>query len=229
MTTFEPFELQHLAAACATVAFGLIPALMVRRHCTPASRGAACKVTAIVLVAYLVPSLAIKTVAYHLPVSENLPLHICGASIVLGAIMLWLPSYRLFEVVYFWGIGGTLAALITPDLPHGFPHPLFLLFFAGHGASLSAVAFGTLVCGFRPRPASVAVALIATALYALVLFPLNFLLGSNYLYLMHKPTQPSIIDYFGSWPWYIIGMAVVAIAACLLCYLPYAIRDRLVQ
>jgi len=33
MTTFEPFEFQHLAAACATVAFSLIPASLVRRHC----------------------------------------------------------------------------------------------------------------------------------------------------------------------------------------------------
>jgi len=184
---------------------------------------------ALLLLAYLGVSLAVKTVAYILPLRDNLPLHICGASIVLGAIMLWRRSYQLFEVVYFWGIGGTLAALFTPDLLEGFPHPLFLLFFAGHGFSLSAVAFGALVCDFRPRPASVAMALGVTGIYAALIFAVNLLLGSNYLYLMHKPAQPSIVDFLGPWPWYIIGLAAVTVVVCLLCYLPYAVRDWLMD
>ena len=59
------------------------------------------------------------------------------------------------------------------------------------------------------------------------MFPVNLLLGSNYLYLMRKPFQPSPLDYMGPWPWYILGLAALVIAACLLCYLPFAVQDRL--
>lgn len=38
----------------------------------------------------------------------SLPLHLCGASIVLSAIMLINKNYTLFEINYFWGLGGAI-------------------------------------------------------------------------------------------------------------------------
>lgn len=200
--------------------------LAIRRYVHPGlvppiSKGLAC-----FLWLYLTVGVVVRTLIYGLPLQEHLPLHLCGASIFLGAIMLWRTSFRLYEVTYFWGIGGTLAALLTPDLPVGFPHPFFILFFLGHGLALTTVLFATFVIGFRPRAASLGVALGATALYALLIYPVNILLDSNYLYLLHKPERPSPLDYLGPWPWYILGLAVIAGIACILCYLPFAGHRR---
>lgn len=140
--------------------------------------------------------------------------------------MLWRASYRLYEVVYFWGIGGATAALLTPDLPVGFPHPVFLQFFIGHGSALTTVLFATIVMGFRPRAASVGIALAATAIYAVLIYPVNLMLDSNYLYLVQKPERPSPLDYLGPWPWYLLGLAAITIVACGLCYLPFAFKRR---
>jgi len=60
----------------------------------------------------------------------------------------------------------------------------------------------------------------------LVIFILNQVLGSNYLFIAHKPETASLMDMLGPWPWYILSLEVIALAMCLLLYMPYAIRDQ---
>ena len=203
--------------------------LAIRRWANPGLLTPLRKALAGCLLLYLTTGIIVRTQIYGLALQEHLPLHLCGASIMLGAIMLWRASYPLYEIVYFWGIGGAIAALLTPDLPVGFPHPFFLLFFIGHGLAVTTVLFATIVIGFRPRAASVGIAIAATAGYALLIYPVNLLLGSNYLYLLHKPERPSPLDYLGPWPWYILGLAAITVIACALCYLPFAGRAQPVK
>ena len=70
---------------------------------------------------------------------------------------------------------------------------------------------------------SVAVYLLAAAAY--LVFFLNQMIGSNYLFIAHKPETASLIDVLGPWPWYILVLEVIGIVMCLLLYLPYAIAD----
>ena len=221
MPTFEPFGTQHWLATGITVGAGVLLPLLVRRFAVPNLEETARKVIVLCVAAYIGIGLVLKTGVYGLPLQQILPLHLCDASVVLGALTLWLRSYRLYEVVYFWGTGGVLAALLTPDLHVVFPHPLFIIFFVGHGLAFLSVMFATLVWGFRPRAVSILIALAATAAYSLLIFPVNLLLGSNYLYLMRKPAQPSPLDYLGPWPWYILGLGAVTACVCALCYLPH--------
>ena len=227
MSAFVPFGLQHWLATSVTVGLGVLLPALLRSVASRQAQERARKIIALCLIAYIGLGPAIRAGAYGLPLLEHLPLHLCGISVVLGALMLWFRSYRLYEVVYFWGIGGVLAALLTPDLQQRFPHPLFLLFFFGHGLPFTAVMFATLVMGFRPRAKSLAIVLSATAAYALLIFPLNLVLGSNYLYLVHKPVQPSPLDYLGPWPWYLAGLVVLAVTVCVVLYVPFALFNAL--
>lgn len=217
--------MQHWLATGITVGVSVVLPVLLRRFAGAQRRENARRTIVLLLFAYVGLAPAIKAGVYDLPLLEHLPLHLCGASVILGAFMLWLRSYRLYEVVYFWGIGGVLAALLTPDVLVGFPHPLFLLFFIGHGLPLTAVMFATLVMGFRPRATSLPIVLSATAAYALLIYPLNLLLGSNYLFLIHKPAQPSLLDLLGPWPWYIAWLVALVIGACVMLYLPFAVWD----
>ena len=226
MTDFESFGLQHGLAAGITVGLGIVLPLISRRVAGRELQEKLRKALALCLFGYVLFGPIVRSQVFDLPLRENLPLHLCGASVALGGLMLWLRSHRLYEVAYFWGTGGVLAALLTPDLQAGFPHPLFLLFFLGHGLALTAVMYATVVCGFRPRHASVPIALGATAGYALLIYPINVILGSNYLYLVRKPAQPSPLDYLGPWPWYILGLGALTVCVCLICYLPFAVHDR---
>lgn len=225
MTTFEPFGLQHWLGAAITVGVAVLAPALLRWYASPPMREAARRIIAVVLLVDVGLGLAVRVGVYGWPLLEHLPLHLCGMSLTLGAIMLWLRSYRLYEVLYFWGTGGVLMALLTPDVEQAFPHPLFLLFFLSHGLAFMAVAFATLVLGFRPRARSLLVVLPVTAAYALLMYPVNRLLGSNYLFLIEKPAQPSLLDLFGPWPWYLPGLVGLAAAAIVILYAPFAVFD----
>ena len=156
------------------------------------------------------------------PWQDTLPLHLCRISAYLCSLMLLLRSYRIFEVAYFWGIGGSLAAMLTPDLPQPFPHPLFLVFFFGHGLVLTAVLFAVGAFEFRPRFRSIGITAVVSAVYMGFVALVNVVLDTNYLYLCAKPEQASPYDYFGPWPWYIATLWVVGVGVALLCYAPFA-------
>ena len=225
MSAFEPFGLQHWLATGIAVGAGVLLPVLLRRFASPQGKELARKIIAVLLFADVGLGPVVSASVYGLPLQHHLPLHLCGISGILGAIMLWFRSFRLYEVVYFWGIGGVLAALLTPDLQRAFPHPFFVVFFLSHGLAFAAVMFATVVMGFRPRAASLAIVLATTAAYALLVYPVNLLLGSNYLFLVQKPAQPSPLDFFGPWPWYLAGLVALAVGVCVALYLPFGIYD----
>lgn len=222
---FVPFGLQHWLGTGITVAIAVLLPVLVRWYASPPGQDAARRIIAVCLLIDIGLGLAVRVGVYGLPLLEHLPLHLCGMSVTLGAFMLWLRSYRLYQVLYYWGTGGVLVALLTPDVEQAFPHPIFFLFFLSHGLAFMAVMFATVVMGFRPRARSLLIVMPVTAAYALFMYPVNLVLGSNYLFLLAKPAQPSPLDFFGPWPWYLPGLVVMVAAALLLLYAPYAVFD----
>lgn len=158
---------------------------------------------------------------------DNLPMHLCDwATFTCAAALVW--RHRLsYELTYFWGLAGTLQAVLTPDLPVGFPHPEFFAFQIAHAGLIAAVLFLTLGLAMRPTPRSIGRAFLWLQVYAVVTALLNLLLGTNYGYLRHKPALPSLLDYLGPWPVYLISLEVLGLLLFFLCYLPFAVADRM--
>ena len=129
MATFEPFGLQHWVGTGITVALAVLLPVLLRWRGEPEEPGYGAHGHRRVLFIDIGLGPAVRAGVYGLPLQLHLPLHLCGMSVTLGAFMLWFRSYRLYEVLYFWGIGGPLVALLTPDVEQAFPHPVFLLFF----------------------------------------------------------------------------------------------------
>lgn len=163
-------------------------------------------------------------------VETMLPLHLCSLFVFLSAIMLLTRNYPIYEFAYFLGIGGALQALLTPDAGiYGFPHYRFLQTMISHGLIVSASVYMTLVEGFRPTWRSLGKVALWGNVYMAVVFALNLLLGSNYMYLAHKPATASALDLLGPWPVYLFWLEVIGVVVFSLLYLPFAIRDRRVK
>jgi len=152
---------------------------------------------------------------------ESLPLHLCNWVLAACVITLFRPTPLLSEIAYFWGLAGTLQALITPDLREGFPSWAFFQFFWGHGGIFLAIIFDIVARDFRPRRGSVLRMFAAINFYALVAGVIDFLFGLNYGYLRHGPFQPSLIDHLGPWPWYILSMEIIVLASFWALDLPW--------
>lgn len=154
-----------------------------------------------------------------------LPLHLCSL-MAYTAYMLITLDYRVYEIMYFAGIGGAAQAFITPTLgQYGFPHFHYWQYFLWHALIILGAVYMTLVEGYRPTLLSLGKTAIALNVALIIVGIANVFLGSNYMFLAYKPPEGSMFDYLGPWPWYIVAMEVIGLALCALLYLPFAVRD----
>ena len=157
---------------------------------------------------------------------SSLPLHLCGVAVILSAIMLINKNFKLYEIVYFWGLGGAIQAIMQPDIGiYGFPHYRYYQFFVSHGSIVTASIFATFIFGYRPKFKSVFKIFLYTNLYMIFIAGFNYLTDGNYLFICHKPETASLIDFFGPWPWYIIPLEIVALLSYLIYYAPFGVKD----
>jgi len=156
----------------------------------------------------------------------SLPLHLCEAGCFLLAAALWWRARFAFEISYFWGLGGTLPGLFTPDIPGHFPQPVFFQYYTEHGLIVLGALY--LVVALRMRPARRAVLRVSvvTGLYAVAVGVVDYFTQGNYLFLRNIPPTRTFLDYMGPWPWYILTLAVLAIVVFNLLYLPFARSAR---
>ena len=163
-----------------------------------------------------------------------LPFHLCNLSSFLIAFHLLFNNKLLFNVAFFWGIGGCTMALTQPDISYTFPHPHFLLYFFSHGMLFFAIFLSSIT--FRERPNFqdlIKVILISiptvAGIYTINL-TINFFVESapaNYWYLMDKPAGDTIMNFFPEPPYHLLITTPVAISVFYLIYLPYVISDAL--
>lgn len=151
-----------------------------------------------------------------------LPLQLCSVSLLLAVIMLVTRSYLLFEITYFWGLAGAVQAMLTPELFYPFPHFRFFHFFIAHILIILAVLHMTWVQQCKPTIRSVWKAFGALNLLLVLALIVNRVTGGNYLFVANKPSNPSLMDYLGPYPWYIVSLEGVAIGLFFLLYLPFA-------
>ena len=217
---FVLFGTAHVTVLVLTLVLGL--AISRIPPCTRVTTTARVMGAALLIVA--VAKLPLYIGFYDRPWNLSLPLDLCRINEFLLAYMLLARSYRSFEVAYFLAMAGSTSALLTPDLAHGFPDLRFLTFCFSHSLAVLAALYAVFGYGFRPTLRSLGVVVVFLGLYTLLMMGVNWLLDANYLFLRSKPEGASPLDLFGPWPYYVFALMGVAVAACLLCYLPFAFR-----
>jgi hypothetical integral membrane protein (TIGR02206 family) len=162
----------------------------------------------------------------HWTIQTMLPLHICSILVWLDGFMLIFKIHPIFEFIYFIGIGGAMQALLTPDAGiYGFPHYRIFQTMISHGLLITSGIYMTTVEGFRPTWRSFWRVVIGLNVYAAVIFPINRLLGTNFLFINGKPATASLLDALPPWPYYLIYMELIGIFIFLLLFLPFIIKD----
>lgn len=162
----------------------------------------------------------------HWDLQTMLPLNTCSILIWLSGFMLIFRNYTIYEFAYFMGIGGAFQYLMTPDLGiYGFPHIRFFQALLSHGILLISAIYMTVVEGYRPTWKSFWRVAVCMNIYMAIVYPINILLGSNYLMINMKPATASLLDLLPDWPIYIIYMEALGLLTFLLLYLPFMIKD----
>lgn len=214
-----PFGRPHAAALALTalLAASLVALVRSRPRHAPAVRAALAAGIA-ALVAF---ELAVAGLEGWLTWKTFLPLELCDAALVLTVLALIRPHPLAAELVYFWAASGSLVAMITPDLAWNFPRWEFVVFFGLHGLVLAAALVLVFGQGLRPRPGAPWRVFGITAGWAALAGLVNLALGTNFMYLRHKPISATPLDWMGPWPVYIATGAVVALVLFHVLALPF--------
>lgn len=224
---FGQFGTSHLAALAIALGAGLGLTAAARFYGSIGVVRTLSLGLASILVALWMIWLALLSRKEAFPVAMILPMHLCDWTTLVVIATLVSFNERTYELAYFWGFGGTLQALLTPDLNAGFPDPQFIIFFGLHGTVIASVLFLTLGLGMRPWPSSVPRVAFWSLVYLITAFSTDRLFHANFGYLVRKPTHPSLLDFFSPWPYYVGEMILVGGALILLLYAPFFVRDRL--
>jgi hypothetical integral membrane protein (TIGR02206 family) len=229
MNPEHPFHVcspSHLTVIFLTIALPIVLALIVHRTKSRALERSICfAISALLLinyVAYLIVARQFGVAAWQ----KMLPMQLCDWAMIVIIVALWTGSRRWLEIAYFWGIGGTLQAIITPNLQFGFPDLRFISFFVAHSWIIIGIIFLMLIYGFRPRAIGMLRTFAWTEVYFVIAFTTDLLTGENYGFLLHKPEAASLLSFLSdSRPLYLLEFHGLAFLFFTLLYSPFAIVD----
>ena len=221
--TLEAYSAPHVAAMSAIVFFCVILLVFRNRFNSERSRNAFRYALALFIALQQAMLYIWYTAAGEWSLEVTLPIQLCDLSVFLSIAVLLTKRQQIFELVYFWGMGGATQAILTPDIGnYTWPHFVFYQFFVSHGVILLTCIYMIAVEKFRPTKWSVPRTLVITNLYGILILFVNRLTGGNYLFLSNKPAGGSLLDFLGPWPWYLLSLEVVAFLMFTLLYLPFA-------
>ena len=223
---FQAFGPSHLVVILLTIGLPFFLASVVHRTKSRFLERSICfAISALLLInyiAYLIVARRFGVTVWY----RALPMQLCDWAMFVIIVALWTGNRRWLELAYFWGIGGTLQAIITPNLRYGFPDLRFISFFVAHSGIIIGIAFLMLIYGFRPSPKGVVRTFLWTEVYFVVAFTVDLLTGENYGFLLHKPEAASLLDFLSdSRLPYLIEFHLLAWLFFALLYTPFAIVD----
>jgi hypothetical integral membrane protein (TIGR02206 family) len=151
----------------------------------------------------------------------SLPLALCDVGVLVAALACWWRKPLLVELTYFWGLAGTLQAVLTPDLNVGFPHLVFFQYLTGHLGIVLAALFLVVGMGITPRSDAVPRVFAITLGYTVLVGLVDWVIGANYMFLRRPPGEWTLLRLLGPWPWYLLSASVVALGLFTLLDLPF--------
>lgn len=164
-------------------------------------------------------------------VEDSLPLHMCAIMWFVTIYLFLTKSQWAFELMLFIGMPGGIHSLLTPELTHGVTLLNKIDYFLAHGGLVLAPFYAIFVMDMWPRKNGIWRAFFIVNLIALFVGLINWLVGSNYMYLAKRPIVdnpliPPESTFLGIWPFYIIIFQVALLLHALAVNLPFWILRK---
>jgi hypothetical integral membrane protein (TIGR02206 family) len=159
--------------------------------------------------------------------ATDLPLHLCGISGLICAILPFLKRKQvLFDFVFFTGIIGGIMSMLTPQMnSYDGSQFAYLEYYVRHSIILVMPIYLLQNYGMELTKKSMIRTFIALNVLLAIIMPFNFYVGGNYMYLAEPPQvkNPLVI---GEWPYYVLWFEVFMIVLLLVLFYSSKIRLR---
>ena len=145
-------------------------------------------------------------------VEEMLPLHLCSVMTFVSAAALFTQQRLLSGLAWLLGTTGASAALLMSEVaPYEFPHYRVIQSWLQHTLLWLAGFWLVFAEGIRPTWQVASQAWIVLHAYLPIVFIVNLLVGSNYLFINRKPEFATLIDALPEWPSYLIFLEALVL------------------
>ena len=159
--------------------------------------------------------------------ATDLPLHLCGISGLICAILPFLKRKQvLFDFVFYTGIIGGIMSMLTPQMnSYDGSQFAYLEYYVRHSIILVMPIYLLQNYGMELTKKSMIRTFIALNVLLAIIMPFNFYVGGNYMYLAEPPQvkNPLVI---GEWPYYVLWFEVFMIVLLLMLFYSSKIRLR---
>lgn len=159
--------------------------------------------------------------------ATDLPLHLCGISGLICAILPFLKRKQvLFDFVFYTGIIGGIMSMLTPQMnSYDGSQFAYLEYYVRHSIILVMPIYLLQNYGLELTKKSMIRTFIALNVLLAIIMPFNFYVGGNYMYLAEPPQvkNPLVI---GEWPYYVLWFEVFMVVLLLVLFYSSKIRLR---
>ncbi len=224
---FSSFSMSHLLAMMVCALFGY---LVIKKGMNLKTEE---EKTRLGLLVSLIPLAAVFYRAFacwqegHFSIQENLPLHICRVSSLILPFVMLNKNRTAMGILFFWTMGGTLQANITPEIEYNFPHWDYFCYWGLHAILMVCALYLVFVYDLWVGWRDYMNAVLASFAFVVAIYLINILIGSNYGYVVSKPNASTLLDYFGPWPIYVGVVLLLMFVVYFLVLLPFLIMDRI--
>ena len=150
-------------------------------------------------------------------IKDFLPLHLCNISYFICILVLLNKKQWMYEWTLLLGMPSALNALITPELIWGSSNWSIFEYYFMHGTLILVPLYLMFIMNYKLRILSWWKTFLRAQIVFLFVFLLNLILGTNYMFLLSKPSvnNPLII---GDWPFYILYVQLIGLLHIVVVY-----------
>ena len=150
-------------------------------------------------------------------IKDFLPLHLCNISYFICILVLLNKQQWMYEWTLLLGMPSALNALITPELIWGSSNWSIFEYYFMHGTLILVPLYLMFIMNYKLRILSWWKTFLRAQIVFLFVFLLNLILGTNYMFLLSKPSvnNPLII---GDWPFYILYVQLIGLLHIVVVY-----------
>jgi len=168
-----------------------------------------------VLIYVITTLLAIK--AEEWTIHNFLPLHLCTISFFICILVLFIKKQWLYEWAILVALPSGIHSILTPELSMGLSSWYLFEYYFVHIFLMVVPLYLTIAVGMHLRISSWWKTFLRVQVGVVIVFPLNFIINTNYMYLKAKPLvdNPLLI---GDWPYYILFLELFVFLHIALIY-----------
>jgi hypothetical integral membrane protein (TIGR02206 family) len=125
-----------------------------------------------------------------------LPLGLCALSMYFTSYALFTKNEKVFRFIFPWAVSGALISLVIANLDYNFPHFRYFHYFYNHGIFMVANLYMLTILKFKFNYQDLLKSGVILLIYAIIIYPLNFLLDTNHLFLRELPSEATFMFSF---------------------------------